>query len=194
MFQPGAGHNFFHTFTREFCHPPDRLPQASPQAADRFNQDSKRFPPAAYEEHSLVWNKEAWRQLTPAERAQLHGLPVSLIEHLQGSDNSSLQHKVALRNSAVGNGFHMPSLMLALFILLQMANVTEATAPLRGLADAQEEQLQSTIFGTAFDPIRGQSLPGPAGRDRHQVLHAGAVASSSSLSPSMGLHTAVGGG
>ena len=37
LFQPGAGQNTFHTFTREFCHPPDRLPQASAQAADRFN-------------------------------------------------------------------------------------------------------------------------------------------------------------
>ena len=85
-----------------------------------------------------------------------------MIEHLQGSDNSSLQHKVALRNSAVGNGFHMPSLMLALLILVQMANVTDATEPLRSLADAQEEQLRSRIFGTAFDPIRGQSLSGLA--------------------------------
>ena len=52
----------------------------------------------------------------------------------------------------------MPSLMLALFILVQMANVTDATEPLRSLADAQEKQLQDRIFGTAFDPLRGQRL------------------------------------
>ena len=44
----------FHTFTREFCHPADRVHQASSEAASRFYADSQRFPPSAYEEGSLL--------------------------------------------------------------------------------------------------------------------------------------------
>eukprot|EP00435_Cladocopium_sp_Y103_P064688 s646_g26.t1 len=64
-----------HTFTREFFHPADRVHQVSPAAAARFEQDSRRFPPGAYEEHSLMWRNQEWRQFTPEERAQLLGIP-----------------------------------------------------------------------------------------------------------------------
>ena len=80
MMDPGevlakAGVGAMHTFTREFFHPTDRVRQATPAAAARFFEDDRRFPPAAYEETSLVWKGSQWRQLLPEERAQIMGVP-----------------------------------------------------------------------------------------------------------------------
>ena len=80
MMDPGevlakAGVGAMHTFTREFFHPTDRVRQATPAAAARFFEDARRFPPAAYEETSLVWKGSQWRQLLPEERAQIMGVP-----------------------------------------------------------------------------------------------------------------------
>ena len=83
VFAPGDAGRKFHPFTREFRHPTDRVKQASPEAADRFYDDHQRFPPAAYERESLLWRQEEWRTPTPAERAQLHGLPPSHLQPLQ---------------------------------------------------------------------------------------------------------------
>eukprot|EP00435_Cladocopium_sp_Y103_P025373 s2946_g6.t1 len=51
----GATSLGFHPFTREFHHPSDWTAQSSAQAVERFYADSCRFPPSAYEEHSLLW-------------------------------------------------------------------------------------------------------------------------------------------
>ena len=40
-----AGKGAMHTFTREFYHPEDRVPEVSPEAAERFYADQRRFPP-----------------------------------------------------------------------------------------------------------------------------------------------------
>ena len=40
---PGSGDACFHTFTREFWHPTDRVKFSSPAAAQRFHDDSRRF-------------------------------------------------------------------------------------------------------------------------------------------------------
>ncbi|CAE7251191.1 unnamed protein product, partial [Symbiodinium sp. KB8] len=98
-----------HTFTREFYHPEDHIREVSPSAAERFLQDGKRFPPAAYEEHSLLWRKEEWRTPTPEERSQVMGIPPACTEAMQGTAAVRTQK----RNSAIGNGFHIPSLLVA---------------------------------------------------------------------------------
>ena len=41
------GKGAMHTFTREFYHPVDRVPEVSPAAAERFHADCRRFPPGA---------------------------------------------------------------------------------------------------------------------------------------------------
>ena len=110
-----------HTFTREFYHPEDHIREVSPSAAERFLQDGKRFPPAAYEEHSLLWRKEEWRTPTPEERSQVMGIPLACTEAMQGTAAVRTQK----RNSAIGNGFHIPSL-LAIFCLLQVVCVAKA--------------------------------------------------------------------
>ena len=69
-----GGTGAMHTFTREFYRPNDRIRQVSADAASRFEEDHRRFPPGSYEEHSLVWKQDRWRQLCPEERAQLLGM------------------------------------------------------------------------------------------------------------------------
>ena len=156
-FSPENGKAQFYTFAREIRHPTDRLKQTSAQAATRFLSDHRRFPPQSYEEESLVWRREDWRQPSPAERAQIHGLPSCILEHIR-HDNE--QQQTALRNSAVGNGFHIPSIMLALLVLLQPAPVSDTMSLFRALPDASEQAVRRRIHHTAFDPQVVCSFPG----------------------------------
>ena len=105
----------------------------------------------------MVWNQDEWRQPTPSERAQLHGLPPSLLEAI---DHANQQQRTALRNSAVGNGFHIPCVMMAVLIMLQLAPPANATAQLRSLPDAAEQALHQRIRHTAFDPQVLEVYPG----------------------------------
>ena len=79
--------------------------------------DDRRFPPSAYEQHSLLWRTTEWRQPDPVERSILHGMPPYLVESISHGKGEAVT--TAARNSAVGNRFHIPSLMLALVILFQ---------------------------------------------------------------------------
>ena len=88
-----------------------------------------------------------------------------LVERLQPPGDSSAQQQVALRNSAVRNGFHIPSLMLALVIFLQLTHVTKTALVLQTLPDAEESQLCKRLFGTAFDPYVVNAFPGLLGTD-----------------------------
>ena len=106
----------FHPFTREFYHPEDRISEASAQAVDRFFEDHKRFPPSAYEDNSLLWNGDAWRQPFPGERCQIMGLPPSAVVSPPGPMHA--KHKV--QNSWVGNGFHLPSILVLLCFIPQL--------------------------------------------------------------------------
>ena len=88
---------------------------------------------------------------------QLRGIPPSLVRGLTAETS---QQTIALQNSAIGNGFHMPSLMLALVILLQLVTVGEAISPYLGLMDVEEQALRSRISHTAFDPQVVKAFPG----------------------------------
>ena len=147
----------FHTFTREFWHPPDRVKFASPEAVQRFFKDARRFPATSYEQNSLVWKGDKWRQLDPEERAMIHGMPPALLEEvIRGQDDG---HATAVRNSVIGNGFHVPSLMLALLLLFQLAPNVHA-APQKYLPCVVEKQLQVRIACTEFDHVWVKSYPG----------------------------------
>ena len=146
-----------HTFTREFYHPQDRTTRSSAEAVDRFLTDHKRFPPAAYEAESLLWKQDEWRQPTPMERAQIHGLPPGLVQAIQAETSSQ---KIARQNSIVGNGFHLPSVMLVLLILFQLAPAADTASVYLGLPDAQESALRQRICHTAFDQQVVKAFPG----------------------------------
>ena len=141
-----------HTFTREFRHPADRVSQASPQAAQRFFDDHRRFPPGAYEEHSLVWRHDQWRTLSPAERAQIMGIPVAAISHVSGPSN--IRHQV--QNSWLGNSFHIPSILVLLCFLPQLMAV-KIPPP---WALECESDLKARLIGTIWEPGRIECMPG----------------------------------
>ena len=101
------------TFSCEFLRPTDNMHNVPAQACQRFLEDSRRFPPGAYVESSLLWKGEQWRTPSPSERAQMLGAPPSATAAVTGSQDD----RVRLRNSLLGNGFHVPSIMVLISLL-----------------------------------------------------------------------------
>ena len=140
------------TFTREFHHPLDSVNTGSAQAVARFDADHRRFPVESYEEVSLAWKGESWRTLTPDERALIHGIPPDAV------GNATLKampenKRVQIRNSWIGNGFHIPSLVLVLWAL-----VAEGCSLRTPLQCVSEQHLRASIPGSAFDIAVLQAL------------------------------------
>lgn len=150
MAQKGQG--AIHTFTREFRHPTDRVGSVSPGAASRFEQDQRRFPPGSYEEGSLVWRDEHWRQPSVLERCQLMGIPPSVLDSVSGPPERRRQ----VQNSLIGNGFHLPSIMLLLCLLPQLLEGKIPTPVL----DYEEQALVARLDNTVWAPGRLRTFPG----------------------------------
>ncbi len=146
-----GGERAMRPFTREFFHPPDRVKQSSPQAAERFFQDSRRFPPSAYEEDSLLWRNEAWRQPLPEERCQMMGVPVGSVAAVTGPP----AERRAGQNSLIGNGFHVPTIM-ALLCMIPSLLEAKIAAP---VVDWEEAGLKSRCAGTVWEPGRMETFP-----------------------------------
>ena len=132
------------------------MKKATPAAADRFKEAHRRFPAMSYEEGSLLWRGTQWRQPDPAERSILHGMPPAIVESIQTPGGS--EQATAARNSAVGNGFHVPSVMLALIVLFQM--LPQSTAVARSVQEPREQELKEKIRNTAFDDYLVDRFPG----------------------------------
>lgn len=131
----GAG--AMHTFTREFWYPADRVRDATPAAVDRFHHDHRRFPPAEYEEASLLWSGSEWRTLHPSERCQVMGIPPDLVVPVRGHPSKRTQ----VKNSLIGNGFHIPCI-IALLTMLPGILSTKIHSP---LYDHDELALQARL-------------------------------------------------
>ena len=147
------GKGAMHPFTREFFHPTDRTPFSSPEAVGRFYEDNRRYPPAAYEEQSLLWRHSTWRQPEPEERAQLMGWPSQLTS--AAPPNSQCPNR-ATRNSFIGNGFHIPTLLAVLSFIPQLL----AGKIPQPLFPVDELQLSNRLQGTIWEPDRIYSFPG----------------------------------
>eukprot|EP00435_Cladocopium_sp_Y103_P000858 s5581_g1.t1 len=146
------GQGAMHPFTREFFHPTDRVAGSSPEAVERFMSDARRFPPSAYEDNSLLWRDDTWRQPLPAERAQMMGLPPDSLGCVPGEPSVQRQRQ----NSLIGNGFHIFSIM-ALFCLLPQ--LLEAKIP-PALVDVAEVDLRQRLDQTVWEPGRLDHFPG----------------------------------
>ena len=153
------GHGAMHPFTREFYHPADRTASSSAAAVERFMADSRRFPPSAYEEASLLWRDAEWRQPLPHERAQLMGLPPESLDCVPGDTALRRQRQ----NSLIGNGFHLYS-VLAVFCLLPQLLEAKIQHP---LVDVEECALKARLLHTVWEPGRLDYFPGLTG---HQQL------------------------
>ena len=150
------------TFTRCFPHPEDKVRTESTATQQRFYDDQRQYPPGAYRQESLAWRGGAWRTLTAHERALVHGMPLSVIDAIAPALPAPARHQVQC--SAVGNGYHLPSLMLAVVILLQLGpslawGTAEAWTPAMALprfqlSDPEEAGLRQRFSGSIFDPYR----------------------------------------
>ena len=146
-----GGQGAIHPFTREFFHPVDRVKEVTPAAAQRFHSDSQRFPPASYEEQSLLWKKSFWRQLEPEERAQLMGWPA----HFTKTPSTASNKSFAVQNSVIGNGFHIPTILAVLSFIPQLL-ATKLPPPMEC---ADENALLRRLEGTVWEPYRLNSFP-----------------------------------
>lgn len=149
-----GGQGGFHTFTREFFHPSDRVASVSAGAAARFFEDHRRFPPGAYEEHSLLWNRERWRQPSSTERCGVMGLPPACVAHLPQGYSPAQREQT--RNSLIGNGFHLPSVMILMCLLPALIEAKITITPPPVAFDALAERLTGTIW----EPGRLEAWPG----------------------------------
>lgn len=148
----GESSHVMHTFTREFFHPADRVRQVSAAAVARFYEDHRRFPPGAYEECSLLWRDQMWRQPYPSERCQLMGLPFAAVSAVTGDASQRRQSQ----NSWVGNGFHIPSI-IAVLCLLPGLLAAKIPPP---FSEASELDFHGRLVGTVWEPGRLESFPG----------------------------------
>ena len=145
------GKGAIHTFTREFYHLGDKLSQVSPHAGERFLADSRRFPPGAYEERSLVWKTDAWHPLEPSERGQIMGLPVAAASAVQGGPDQ----RRAKQNSLIGNGFHIPSILVLLMLMPQLLEAKMTKQPV-----SPDFDLRDRLRNTVWAPGRLDSMSG----------------------------------
>ena len=122
------------------------LPSCSPEAAERFYADSRRFPPGSYESHSLLWRRDEWRQPNSAERCATMCIPPAAVM----SVNTPPAKREQQRNSLIGNGFHIPSIMILLRLLphLLQAKFVHPTI------DPGDGVLQARFQGTVWEPGR----------------------------------------
>eukprot|EP00435_Cladocopium_sp_Y103_P025477 s1719_g6.t1 len=145
-----GGNGALHTFTREFFHPADRTSQVTPAAAQRFLDDNRRFPPGAYEEHSLLWKQDLWRTPTPSERAQAMGVPLAAVAAVQGPP----ELRRAKQNSLLGNGFHIPSILVLLMLLPQLFEAKLLRQP-----RTPDFELRERLSHTIWAPGRLDTMP-----------------------------------
>ena len=146
------GEGAMYPFTREFWHPADRVREASAEAVERFYEDSRRFPPSAYEAGNLLWKKEQWRTVSPEERSQLMGWPAHVTDACPGGG----QRRRQARNSLVGNGFHLPTLIAVLCMIPQLLG--EKLPGSWCLAD--EKDLHARLVHTVWEPRYLDTCPG----------------------------------
>eukprot|EP00971_Amphidinium_carterae_P184535 3663563-Amphidinium_carterae.1 len=110
---PGVGTQFhypegrFLTFTTVFPHPADRPGSAQEDAIARFHHDERRYPLAHYVSHNMVWKGAESRTLSAREREMLMCLPYDYTAGLTEDR----------RCSTIGNGFHVPSIIVMLLLL-----------------------------------------------------------------------------
>ena len=141
----------FFTFTPEFYHPTDADASEPPEVMDRFLCDNRRFPLPAYRECSLVWKQEHWRQPLPEERAQMLGVPSSIVGGLVKDEPKRRQ----VHNSILGNGSHIFTMMAILAMLPSLCSAKFLPPSLR-----PDAELRARIAGTPWDPTKRAAFPG----------------------------------
>ena len=134
-------------FTRQFLHPGDNAQSVSAEAVQAFWVGGAQFPEGAYEPLSRLWKGDQWRLPDSEERTQMHGLPSGCVAGAAEEMPWAEQERV--RCSLIGDGFHLPSIMLFLFMLLQLV---QPSVSLRCMYEPEERALRSRVQYTVWRP------------------------------------------
>ena len=154
-----GGSKALYPFVRCFPHPDDLVSRASPEAAARFREDKKRYPPAAYEERHLLWRGDEWRPASARERAAIHELPYDLLKPCDEIQDP--EKREAARASLIGNGWHMGTFLVVLFMLFQLAEPCPRAQVVKPQQYAQDEwELRQRVRGSIFEPGKVFHAPG----------------------------------
>ena len=110
-----------HPFTEEFLHGVDHNDSTlvAHGVLHRWRSDGQRFLPQAYEARNLMWkgsDPPLWRTLSSAERLAVCVFPVTALDEVSQSDRGQVEVR---RNTLIGRGFHLPSI-IALFTIMAL--------------------------------------------------------------------------
>ena len=156
----------FLTFTTAFYHPADRGDRSNLELLARFQEDQCRFPLAHYAKGNLLKLPSGrLRPLTALERERLMGLPdhyTSPIENAIANPDKHQAHALSnARLTALGNGWHVPSITIFLISMLLGPAQPMTLCPQEG---AQWSRCHCS--GTVWDPQWNPQYP----RTPHSVL------------------------
>ena len=116
------------TFTRCFVHPGDAKEGVSATAIEKFELAGRPYPPGAFENNSMLHKGHYSRIPDPDEKCDMMGIAADMVRI--PTDHSPTQEeshgRVARSASLVGNSLNMPTIMLALLILLQLPYPAES--------------------------------------------------------------------
>ena len=122
------------------------------------------LPVNAYSAGNLLWRGEEWRTPTSTERAQAHGRPPAAVKPSYTDKLKGIEAEKTA-NSAIGNGFHIPSVTIIFIMRFQSATAWPMPYKRIGRA-ADEERLTQRVLGTVFDDRTLRSTPGLLSPDK----------------------------
>ena len=124
-FTPTYPKGRFAALTTIFPHPADRPPKGrnDPDLYQRFLDDERRRPLFQYARGNVVWKDNEARPLNPEESEDVSGFPRGYTAALKDPKGGSNKN---VRLSALGNSFHVPSIILILALLFNPTQPAEA--------------------------------------------------------------------
>ena len=95
----------------------------------------------------------------------MHGMPQGILDAM--APGMPRPQRTAVQNCAIGNGFHLPSLMVALLVLFQLGQPSAAQvtpwhhrmATVSSLSDPEEQALAQRFHHSPFNPAVYQEYP-----------------------------------
>lgn len=136
QYAPTYSQGRFLAFTTAWPHPADRPPQPGQNdefVTQRFLDDGRLRPLAAYVKGNVLWKGDHARPLLPDECERLMGLPPGCTADLEPGPHWSLYQT---RLHAIASAVHLPSMVVVLMLLLRsVPQLTGANTPVIRTAD-----------------------------------------------------------